>query len=93
MADKSMQLVIGVDIKDVNAAINKTKALESQVKRIVDAHRSGKIDIEKYNKGLLQTKRAYDSISPSSQNGHMILSAQAHKKLQQKSVNLLKSLI
>jgi hypothetical protein len=67
MADKSMQLVIGVDIKDVNAAINKTKALESQVKRIVDAHRSGKIDIEKYNKGLLQTKRAYDSISPSSQ--------------------------
>jgi hypothetical protein len=67
MADKSMQLVIGVDIKDVNAAINKTKALENQVQRIVDAHRSGKIDIEKYNKGLLQTKRAYDSISPSSQ--------------------------
>jgi phage-related minor tail protein len=67
MADKSMQLVIGVDIKDVNAAINKTKVLENQVKRIVDAHRSGKIDIEKYNRGLLQTKRAYDSISPSSQ--------------------------
>ena len=66
MADKSMQLVIGVDIKDVNAAINKTKALESQVKRIVDAHRSGKIDIDNYNRGLSETKKSYDSVSASS---------------------------
>jgi hemoglobin-like flavoprotein len=66
MADKSMQLVIGVDIKDVNAAINKTKALENQVKRIVDAHRSGKIDIDNYNRGLSETKKSYDSVSTSS---------------------------
>ena len=66
MADKSMQLVIGVDIKDVNAAINKTKALEGQVKRIVDAHRSGKIDIDNYNRGLSETKKSYDSVSASS---------------------------
>jgi hypothetical protein len=66
MADKSMQLVIGVDIKDVNAAINKTKALENQVKRIVDAHRSGKIDIDNYNRGLSETKKSYDSVSASS---------------------------
>jgi hypothetical protein len=66
MADKSMQLVIGVDIKDVNAAINKTKALEIQVQRIVDAHRSGKIDIDNYNRGLSETKKSYDSVSASS---------------------------
>jgi hypothetical protein len=66
MADKSMQLVIGVDIKDVNAAINKTKALENQVQRIVDAHRSGKIDIDNYNRGLSETKKSYDSVSASS---------------------------
>ena len=62
-----------VGANKVNALVNSTKKLESQVKNLGNAYLSGKIGPEQFNKGLTELRKSANALYPTHQKASAVV--------------------